>query len=55
MMRQTHCTPSYITFLQLPKSITFCIGLVNFSEGDVHEVIAIDQVPVECFPIFELY
>jgi len=46
--------PPDITLLQLPKPVSIRVGLVYLAKCDVHEVVAVDEVAVERFPVFEL-
>jgi hypothetical protein len=43
-----------IAFLQFPEAIAVCVSLVHFAQGDVHEVVAVDQVSVERLAVLEL-
>ena len=52
--KTTRCTPTNITFLQLPELVTFWTGLVYLSQGDVHKVVTIDKMSVECLSILQL-
>ena len=45
---------AYVAFLQFPEAITVCIGLVHFAQGDVHKVVAVDQMSVERLAVLEL-
>lgn len=46
---------SYITFLEFPEPIAVCARLIDLSQSDVHEVVAVDKVAVERFTIFQFY
>lgn len=51
---KTHCASPDIALLELPEPIAVRVGLVHLAQGDVHEVVAVDEVAVECFAVFEL-
>lgn len=53
--RVAHSTASNIALLQLPETIPIWIGLIYFLERYVHKIITVDEVPVECFAIFQFY
>lgn len=46
---------SYITFFEFPEPIAVCARLIDLSQSDVHEVVAVDKVAVECFTIFQFH
>lgn len=46
--------PADVALGQLPETLARGVGLVHFAKSDVHEVIAVDEVAVERFAIFEL-
>lgn len=54
-VKQTYDIPPNIDLRQLMKPISFCAGLVNVSEGDIHELVGVDQVAVVSFACFEFY
>ena len=51
--RNAHSAASKVTFLQFPKPISIRVSLIDFSQSDVHEIVAINEMAIECFPIFE--
>jgi len=42
-----------VTLFQFPEPVTVWIGLIHFSECDVHEIVAVNKVSVESFAIFQ--
>jgi hypothetical protein len=50
----THGAASDVTLFDFPKAISVRVRLVNFAERNVHKVIAVDEMSVERFSIFEL-
>ena len=50
----THCAPPDITLLQFPEFVSLRARLVDFTERDVHEVVAVDKVTVERLAILQL-
>ena len=50
----THCAPADIALLELPEPVPLGTRLVDLAEGDVHEVVAVDEVAVERLPVLEL-
>ena len=52
---ETHSTSTNITFLQLPKPISVSTSLIHFSKRNVHEIVAVDEMSVEGFTVFELH
>ena len=50
----TYRASANIAFFQFPESITIRIRLVYLPQGDIHEVIAVDKMTVQGFPILQL-
>ncbi len=50
----THRAASNIALLQLPELVSLRTRLVDLPEGDVHEVVAVDEMAVERFAVLEL-
>jgi len=44
---------SNITLFQFPKLIAIRIRLINFSQRDVHEIVAVDEMTVESLAVLE--
>ena len=53
--KETHSTSTNITFLQLPKPISISTSLIHLSKRNVHEIVAVDEMSVEGFTVFELH
>jgi hypothetical protein len=53
MLQSAYCAATDIAFLQFPKSISFRVRLVHFSQGNVHKVVAVDQMTIERLAVFE--
>ena len=51
----TYRTTSNVTFLELPELICVRARLIHLSKGNIHEVVAIDQVPVKSLAILKFY
>lgn len=49
----THCAAAYVAFSQFPETIAFGVGLVYVAEGDVHEVVAVEEMTIEGLAVFE--
>jgi hypothetical protein len=49
-----HRASSDITLLHFPEPLTIRIGLVDLTEGDVHEVVTVDKMTVERLAILQL-
>jgi len=49
------CVPSDVAFGDSPKSITVTRGANHFAKVDVHKVVAVDEMAVVSFAIFELH
>ena len=49
-----HRAASNITFFQFPKPVTIRIRLIHLTQGDVHEIVAVDEMTVEGFAVLEL-
>lgn len=52
--RMTHCAAPNITLLQLPEPVSIRVRLIYFSQRDIHEVIAVYEMSVECFSVLQL-
>src|SRR6267378_1225791 len=52
--RQTHSAASDVALFDLPEAVSVCVRLIYLAERDVHKVIAVHEMPVECLPILEL-
>lgn len=50
----THRATTYVALFQFPEAVAVCARLVYFAERDVHKVVAVDEVSVECFSVLEL-
>ena len=50
----TYGAPANITLFEFPKLVTFCASLVDLTEGDVHKVVTVDEMPVEGLAVLEL-
>lgn len=50
-----HRTTTDVALLELPKSITVRAGLIHFAQGDIHKVVAVDEMAVERLAVFEFY
>jgi hypothetical protein len=50
----THRAATNVALFDFPKTVAIGVGLVYFAKCDVHKVIAVDEMSVECFSIFEL-
>jgi len=50
----THRAPPDITLLQLPKPIPIRTCLIHFPQRNIHKVVAVHEVSIECFTVFEL-
>jgi hypothetical protein len=50
----THRATADVALFDFPKAIAVCAGLVHLAEGDVHEVVAVDEMSVERFSVLEL-
>ena len=50
----THRAAADVALFQFPETVAVCARLVYFAERDVHKVVAVDEVPVECFSVLEL-
>jgi hypothetical protein len=55
LAERTYGAPPDITLLQLPEPISICTRLIHLPQRDVHEVIAVHEMPIERLPIFEFY
>jgi len=44
-----------VALLQFPEPIAIRARLVHLTEGDVHEVVAVDEMAVERFTVFQFY
>ena len=44
-----------VALLQFPEPIAIRARLVHLTEGDVHEVVAVDKMAVERFAVFQFY
>lgn len=53
-LKETYSTPANIALLQLPKPISVGTRLVHLSQSNVHEIVAVDEMSVESFAVFEL-
>ena len=52
--RVTHCAPADIALFDLPEPVAVRARLVHLTQRDVHEVVAVDKMSVECLPILQL-
>ncbi len=50
---RAHCAATDIALFELEETITIWICLIYFLEGDVHEIVAVDEVAVERLAVFE--
>lgn len=53
--QSAHRTTPNVTLFELPKSIAVRAGLVHLAQSDVHKVVAVDEMAVECLAVFEFY
>jgi len=51
----THRATADVAFFQFPEAVAVCARLVYFAERDVHKVVAVDEMAVECFSVLELH
>ena len=50
-----HRTTPNVALLELPESIAVRAGLIHLAQGDVHKVVAVDEMAVERLAVFEFY
>ena len=51
----THRATADVALFDFPKAIALCASLVYLAERDVHEIVAVDEMSVECFSVLELH
>ena len=51
----THRATADVALFQFPEAVAVCARLVYFAERDVHKVVTVDEVAVECFSVLELH
>jgi hypothetical protein len=44
---RAYCATTNIAFFELPKLVSLGIRLVHLTQGDIHEVVTVDEVAVE--------
>ena len=52
---RAHRTPTNVALLELPEPIAVRARLIHLAEGDVHKVVAVDEMAVEGLAVFEFY
>jgi len=50
----THRATADVALFDFPKAIAVCARLVHLAQRDVHEVVTVDEMSVECFSVLEL-
>lgn len=53
-MISAHGASTDITLLHLPEPLAIRIGLVDLTKSDIHEVVTIDEMTIECLAILQL-
>ena len=53
-MVKTHRATADVALFDFPKAVALCARLVYLAERDVHKVVAVDEMSVECFSVLEL-
>lgn len=51
----THRAPADVALLEFPEAIAVCARLIHLAQGDVHKVVAVDEMAVECLAVLEFY
>lgn len=50
----THCAAADIALFQSPESVAFRACLIDLPQRDIHEVVTVDEMPIECLSILQL-
>ena len=51
--KHAHCAASNITLFKFPKLIAIRISLIHFSQRDIHEVVAVDEMTIKSLAVLE--
>lgn len=53
--RAAHRTTTNVALLELSESIAVRAGLIHFTQGDAHRVVAVGEMAVERLAVFGFY